>query len=121
MAWKYKVAAAAPYRLGRYVVKSARFDRLLASTALVLVLALSSHSSMAQQGDSRVVVAAAVPVPDTTLPPPPTAKDLAATPAPAAPAQAAPAAEPAPPDARCVNKERGSTDELRAAHRAGAK
>jgi len=86
-------------------VKSARFDRLLASTALALVLALSSHAGMAQQSDSRVV--AAVPVPDTTLPPPPTAKDLAPTPAPAAPAAsqaapvtpkqdaAAPAAEPA--------------------------
>jgi len=74
-------------------VKSARFDRLLASTALALVLAMSSHSGKAQQGDSRVVVAA-VPVPDTTLPPPPTAKDFAATPA-TAPSQAAPAAEPA--------------------------
>jgi L,D-transpeptidase YcbB len=74
------------------VVKSARFDRLLASTALALVLALSSHAGMAQQSDSRIV--AAVPVPDTTLPPPPTAKDLAAKPAPTAP-QAAPAAEPA--------------------------
>jgi murein L,D-transpeptidase YcbB/YkuD len=74
------------------VVKSARFDRLLASTALALVLALSSHAGMAQQSDSRVV--AAVPVPDTTLPPPPTAADLAPTPAPTAP-QAAPATEPA--------------------------
>ncbi len=73
-------------------MKSARFDRLLASTALALVLALSSHAGMAQQSDSRVV--AAVPVPDTTLPPPLTAKDLSAAPAPAAPAapQAAPAA-----------------------------
>ena len=55
-------------------MKSARFDRLLASTALALVLALSSHAGMAQQSDLRVV--AAVPVPDTTLPPPPTAKDF---------------------------------------------
>jgi murein L,D-transpeptidase YcbB/YkuD len=77
------------------VVKTARFDRLLASTALALVLALSSHAGMAQQSDSRVV--AAVPVPDTTLPPPPTMKDFTATPAPAAAPkqQAAPAAEPA--------------------------
>jgi murein L,D-transpeptidase YcbB/YkuD len=74
------------------VVKSARFDGLLASTALALVLALSSHAGMAQQSQTRV--AAAVPVPDTTLPPPPTAKDFAATPTPAAPAasQAAPIA-----------------------------
>ena len=35
--------------IGRYVVKSLRFDRLLASTALVLVLALSSHAGVAQQ------------------------------------------------------------------------
>ena len=68
MAWTYKGAAACPLELGRYVVKSARFDRLLASTALALVLALSSHSGMAQQSQNRVV--AAVPVPDTTLPPP---------------------------------------------------
>jgi murein L,D-transpeptidase YcbB/YkuD len=79
------------------VVKSARFDRLLASTALALVLALSSQAGMAQQLDSRVV--AAVPVPDTTLPPPPTAKDFAAPAPAAAPAPkqetATPAAEPA--------------------------
>ena len=31
------------------MVKSARFDRLLASTALALVLTLSSHAGMAQQ------------------------------------------------------------------------
>jgi len=49
-------------------VKSTRFDRLLASTALVLVLALSSHSAVAQL--------ASVPVPDTSLPPPLTAKDI---------------------------------------------
>ena len=70
-------------------MKSARFDRLLASTALALVLALSSQAGMAQQSQTRV--AAAVPVPDTTLPPPLTAKDFAATPAPSAP-QAAPVA-----------------------------
>ena len=70
-------------------MKSARFDRLLASTALALVLALSSQAGMAQQSQTRV--AAAVPVPDTTLPPPLTAKDFAATPTPAAP-QAAPVA-----------------------------
>jgi murein L,D-transpeptidase YcbB/YkuD len=56
------------------VVKSARFDRLLASTALALVLALSSHAGMAQQTEKPA--AASVPVPDTTIPPPPTVKDL---------------------------------------------
>jgi L,D-transpeptidase YcbB len=60
--------------LGDKVVKSARFDRLLASTALVLVLALSSHAATAQQTES--LTQAAVPVPDTSLPPPLTAKDI---------------------------------------------
>jgi L,D-transpeptidase YcbB len=50
------------------VVKSPRFDRLLASTALALVLALCSHAGMAQTES--------VPIPDTTLPPPLTAKDV---------------------------------------------
>src|SRR5690242_7087126 len=80
---------------GRYVVKSARFDRLLASTALALVLALSSHAGMAQQTEKAIQ--ASVPMPDTTLPPPLTAKDIEAKPgqpAPSAPKQdAAPAAE----------------------------
>ena len=56
------------------MVKSARFDRLLASTALVLVLALSNHAATAQQTDSPSQ--ASVPVPDTSLPPPLTAKDI---------------------------------------------
>ena len=47
----------------------------LASTALGLVLVLSSHPGMAQQADK---IDAAVPMPDTTLPPPLTAKDVAA-------------------------------------------
>jgi L,D-transpeptidase YcbB len=101
------------------VVKSARFDRLLASTALALVLTLSSHAGMAQQSDSRVV--AAVPVPDTTLPPPLTAKDLTATPAPATPAPkpviATPAAEPskaaATPAAPAATAENGVADKVR--------
>jgi L,D-transpeptidase YcbB len=62
--------------LGENVVKSARFDRLLASTALVLVLALSSQAGIAQQSDNPTT--ASVPVPDTTLPPPLTAKDVEA-------------------------------------------
>src|SRR5471032_2617767 len=60
-------------------VRSVRFDRLLASTALGLVLVLSSHAGHAQQSDK--MVQAAVPMPDTTLPAPPTAKDVAPTPA----------------------------------------
>src|SRR4030095_15099267 len=63
-----------PPSLGDKVVKSARFNRLLASTALVLVLALSSHAATAQQTES--LTQAAVPVPDTSLPPPLTAKDI---------------------------------------------
>ncbi len=101
-------------------MKSARFDRLLASTALALVLTLSSHAGMAQQSDSRVV--AAVPVPDTTLPPPLTVKDLAATPAPATPAPkqdtATPAAEPSkaaatPAAAPAATAENGVADKVR--------
>jgi L,D-transpeptidase YcbB len=56
------------------VVKIARFDRLLASTALALVLALSSQTGNAQQTEKAVQ--ASVPVPDTSLPPPLTAKDF---------------------------------------------
>ncbi len=99
--------------LGEYVVKISRFDRLLASTALVLVLALSSHAGIAQQSDNPTT--ASVPVPDTTLPPPLTAKDVDspakqvapapakdepkqnATTAPAEPAKAATNATPADP------------------------
>ena len=60
-------------------MKSARFDRLLASTAVALVLAMSSHAGMAQQTEKTIQ--ASVPMPDTTLPPPLTAKDLEAKPA----------------------------------------
>jgi L,D-transpeptidase YcbB len=60
--------------LGDNVVECTRFDRLLASTALALVLALSSQTVIAQQSDQPVQ--ASVPVPDTTLPPPLTAKDV---------------------------------------------
>ncbi len=84
------------------MVKSARFERLLASTALALVLALASHAGMAQQTEKPA--ATSVPVPDTTLPPPLTAKDIDAPAKQAAPAAiikdeprqnaAAPATEP---------------------------
>ena len=76
-------------------MKSVRFDRLLASTALGLVLVLSSHpgslrQALAQSSDTQTAPAATVPTPDTTLPPPLTAKDVAAP-----PAQVTPAAPPA--------------------------
>jgi murein L,D-transpeptidase YcbB/YkuD len=103
-------------------VKSVRFDRLLASTALGLVLVLSSHPGIAQQTDQQKIDAA-VPVPDTSLPPPPTAKDVAP------PAQAAepkvepqqnaatPAAEPANADApksEAPNTDAAKTDAAKA-------
>jgi murein L,D-transpeptidase YcbB/YkuD len=65
------------------LVKSVRFERLLASTAFGLVLALSSHAGLAQQSVQQIE--AAVPMPDTDQLPPLTAKDVAA------PGQAAPA------------------------------
>ncbi len=121
MAWIYKGARLPPRTFGRNVVKSARFDRLLASTALALVLALSSHAGMAQQNETRAV--ASVPMPDTTLPPPLTAKDVEATPrqaAPVAPKQdtAAPTAEPAkaatvPAASPTVTADGGVADKLR--------
>jgi murein L,D-transpeptidase YcbB/YkuD len=67
-------------------VKSVRFGRLLAPTALGLVLLLSSHPSMAQQTGK---IDAAIPIPDTTLPPPLTAKDVGGAPNKAAPADTA--------------------------------
>ncbi len=87
-------------------MKSARFNRLLASTALGLVLVLGSHAgnpqeALAQQSEQQIE--AAVPMPNTDLLPPLTAKDVASTPSTpsadikAEPKQdaAAPAAEPA--------------------------
>ena len=88
-------------------MKSVRFDRLLASTALGLALVLSCQAgslqrALAQQSDKQTAPAATVPTPDTTLPPPLTAKDVETKPAQAAAPVAAPeapkaaAAEPAP-------------------------
>jgi len=87
-------------------VKSARFNRLLASTALGLVLVLGSHAGNPQQAlaqQSEQQITAAVPMPNTDLLPPLTAKDVAGTPStPSADIKAelkqdaaAPAAEPA--------------------------
>jgi len=67
---------ACPATLGRNLVKSARFERLLASTAIALALALSSHVGMAQQTGKPAE--ASVPMPDTSLPPPLTIKDIQA-------------------------------------------
>jgi len=90
-------------------VKCARFNRLLASTALGFVLAIASHPGMAQQAADQQKVDAGVPIPDTSLPPPLTAKDVqsegkqnaavTAPPAPATKAEPQPAqnaAAPAP-------------------------
>jgi murein L,D-transpeptidase YcbB/YkuD len=83
-------------------VKTVRFEHLLASTALGLALVLSSHA-IAQTPTAKEVESA-VPMPDTTVPAPPTAQDMAkpeAAPAAAveAPKQttAAPSAVPPPP------------------------
>ncbi|HEV2629465.1 MAG TPA: L,D-transpeptidase family protein [Pseudolabrys sp.] len=90
-------------------MKCARFNRLLASTALGFVLAIASHPGMAQQAADQQKVDAGVPIPDTSLPPPLTAKDVqsegkqnaavTAPPAPATKAEPQPAqnaAAPAP-------------------------
>jgi L,D-transpeptidase YcbB len=67
-------------------VKSARFNSLLASTALGLVLLLGTHAgnaqeALAQQSDNQI--STAVPMPDTALLPPLTAKDIEPTAVPA--------------------------------------
>ena len=66
------------------MVKVVQFDRLLASTALGLVLVLSSHAAKAQQPQSQPQVEIVVPLPDEL--PPPTLKDfgITETPSPAA-------------------------------------
>ena len=66
------------------MVKSPRFNSLLASTAAVLVLAVSSHAGVAQQANKPAE--ASIPMPDTTLPPPLTLKDIEKPAAQAAPA-----------------------------------
>jgi murein L,D-transpeptidase YcbB/YkuD len=107
-------------------VKNTRFDRLLASTALALVLALSSQAGMAQQTEKPVE--ASVPMPDTSLPPPLTAKDVEAPAKQVAPANritdeskqsaATPSAEPAkaataPAAAPVPTADSGVADKLR--------
>ena len=60
-------------------MKSARFNGLLATTALGLALVLGSHAGMAQQSQQQID--SAVPMPDTNPLPPLTAKDVSGTPA----------------------------------------
>ena len=67
-------------------MKFVRLERLLASTAFGLVLALSTHAGLAQQPDKQIEQA--VPLPDLSSVPPPTIKDVAPAQA-AAPAAAA--------------------------------
>ena len=66
-------------------MKSVRFNSLLASTALGLALVLGGHAGMAQQltQQSDNQITAAVPMPDTALLPPLTAKDIEPTAVPA--------------------------------------
>ena len=87
-------------------MKSAGFDRVLASTAFGLVLVLSNHPGMAQQiGQQNIDTA--VPMPDTGLRPSLTADDVADIARQAPPVEpevevkqetAAPASEPAKPE-----------------------
>jgi len=61
-------------------VKSVRFDRFFATSALGVFLVLSAQPGQAQQlpgADQKID--AAVPMPDTSLPPPLTAKDVGVT------------------------------------------
>ena len=92
--------------LGDTAVKSVRFNSLLASTALGLVLVLGGHAgnaqqALAQQSDNKVT--AAVPMPDTALLPPLTANDIASTPA------ATPASEPAKTEPKAEPKQDAAT------------
>ena len=85
-------------------MKTARFNRLLATTALGVALVLGSHAGMAQQSDQKID--SAVPMPDTDLLPPLTAKDIATAPGAAKVESkqdvATPAAAPAPEPAKAA-------------------
>ncbi|MGD9767424.1 MAG: murein L,D-transpeptidase, partial [Pseudolabrys sp.] len=83
---------------------SSRLNRLLTGSAVAVVLTLgAAQAALAQSsGSAEPAMVDGVPVPDTTMPPPPTIEDLnrsmvPTTSAPAAPAQAqTPAPQPAP-------------------------
>jgi len=85
------------------------FDRILTGTALALVLGLGAATPAAAQANSQSAIEAQVPLPDTSIPAPPTSADVAPAgdatgsttatlPDPPAvpPAASAPAAAPAP-------------------------
>ena len=84
-------------------MKRVRIDRLVASTAVGMVLLLASQTGYAQQSQPQASAPQAsttVPMPDLSLPAPPTAKDVGPTATDAAPAApkldaAAPSPEPA--------------------------
>jgi murein L,D-transpeptidase YcbB/YkuD len=88
------------------MMRGHRFDRFLASSSLALVLGMSTPAvSQSVSPEEIARVEARVPVPDTTLPPPPTAADVMKPPSVSATASAEPAstqsiapasAEPAP-------------------------
>ncbi|HEX5509465.1 MAG TPA: hypothetical protein VFX37_13255, partial [Pseudolabrys sp.] len=67
-------------------MRSVRFDRLLAGSALGLVLALSSYGASAQVDEAKIE--AAMPAVDSADLPPPTIKDIGPVPATTAPAAA---------------------------------
>ncbi len=71
-------------------MKSVRFNRLLASTTLGLVLMLSSQAGNAQQGSAQLPAEAAAPKPDTAPPAPLAAKDVSGAPSQTGSSQAAP-------------------------------
>lgn len=76
---------------------SSRLNRLLTGSAVAVVLALGSTSSTLAQssGSTEPAMVDGVPVPDTTMPPPPTIDDLNKSMVPSAPANP-PAAAAAP-------------------------
>jgi murein L,D-transpeptidase YcbB/YkuD len=78
----------------------ARFEQLLAGTAVALALALTPYASSAFAA-TEAEITAAVPMPESADLPPPSIKDL--TPADAAVAAPAPAATPAPAPAEVTN------------------
>jgi murein L,D-transpeptidase YcbB/YkuD len=53
------------------------FDRILTGTAIALVLGLGAATPAAAQANSQAAIEARVPLPDTSIPAPPTAADVA--------------------------------------------
>src|SRR5690349_1617 len=63
-----------PSKFGRRRMRGDRFDRILASTALTLVLTLASAHAQPDLLEARM------PLPDQSVVPPPTAADVTGTP-----------------------------------------